>query len=151
MTAACVMCEAVAGRAAHLARLADLGECVAFLNDQQGCRGWCVLVLRTHEEHLGGLSAERQRRVFGEVSLVAGAIREVFATSGRGGGPPRINYECLGNVTAHVHWHVIPRHADDPAPGAPVWGWEASRLRGAMSPEARATLAAELSRRIVRG
>lgn len=45
----------------------------------------------------------------------AGPVRAVPS------GPIRINYECLGNVVAHVHWHLIPRRASDPDPGATVW------------------------------
>ena len=26
----------------------------------------------------------------------------------------RINYENLGNQLHHIHWHVIPRYADEP-------------------------------------
>jgi diadenosine tetraphosphate (Ap4A) HIT family hydrolase len=32
-----------------------------------------------------------------------------------------MNYELLGNAIAHIHWHLIPRRADDPAPRSPVW------------------------------
>ena len=32
-----------------------------------------------------------------------------------------MNYEALGNTSAHLHWHLIPRHVDDPRPGGPVW------------------------------
>lgn len=46
--------------------------------------------------------------------LVARSIMEAFA-------PERINYECLGNQINHVHWHVIPRYADDPDPQKPIW------------------------------
>lgn len=130
--------------------IAELDQCRVYLNDQQGCRGWCVLVLREHVEHLGDLPVARQVAVFEEVAKVAGAIRRVFAASGAGGGPPRINYECLGNVTAHVHWHVIPRHGDDPEPRGAVWGWSAERLRGAMSEADRMSLAERLGRAIRR-
>ena len=37
---------------------------------------------------------------------MAAAIRAVFD-------PKRINYECLGNIQPHVHWHLIPRYEGD--------------------------------------
>jgi len=33
----------------------------------------------------------------------------------------KINCELLGNQVPHIHWHVIPRLAGDPAPKEPVW------------------------------
>jgi diadenosine tetraphosphate (Ap4A) HIT family hydrolase len=32
-----------------------------------------------------------------------------------------MNYELLGNQVPHIHWHLIPRLADDPEPRWPVW------------------------------
>lgn len=138
----CPLCDM--GESARVL-IAELDQCRVYLNDQQGCPGWCVLVLKEHVEHLGALPVARQVAVFGEVARVAGAIRRVFATNGAGGGQPRINYECLGNVTPHVHWHVIPRHGDDPEPRGPVWGWSAERLRGTMNEAERKSLADRLA------
>jgi len=47
-------------------------------------------------------------------------------------------------VTAHVHWHVIPRHADDPTPRAAVWGWTAEQMKGSMDAGERRALAEKL-------
>jgi diadenosine tetraphosphate (Ap4A) HIT family hydrolase len=82
--------------------------------------------------------------VFTDVIRVAHAIRETFPTSGKSGLPPRINYECLGNLVPHIHWHIIPRHADDPEPTKAVWGWPEAKLKGTMTPEQRTALIAKL-------
>ncbi|HYE63676.1 MAG TPA: HIT family protein [Phycisphaerales bacterium] len=135
----CPLCEVVGrvGRGEHPQVVGELAETVVILGDNQGARGWCTLVLREHCEHLAELSVARQERVFGEVARVAAAVRSVF-------GPVRINYECLGNVAPHVHWHVVPRHADDPTPRATVWGWTAEQLRGSMGEGERVELAGKL-------
>jgi diadenosine tetraphosphate (Ap4A) HIT family hydrolase len=140
LSAACPMCAAIQtlGRTGSN-WIADLSESHVVLGDNQGCRGWCVLLLKGHVEHLSQLDEDRQARLWRDVSRVAGAIRAVFPESGNGG-PPRINYECLGNQVAHVHWHVIPRHADDPDPTKPVWGWPEERLRGTMTEAERGEL-----------
>lgn len=140
MKADCPLCARLVAPG-PLDRIAELDRTVVFLNDQQGCRGWCVCVLKEHVEHMDELPLEVQREVFGEVARVARAVRAVFPVSGAGGGPPRINYECLGNVAAHIHWHVIPRHADDPTPRAAVWGWDAAALKGNVSADERRALA----------
>ena len=43
------------------------------------------------------------------------AQREVLA-------PLKINLASLGNMTPHLHWHVIARFADDLHYPQPVWG-----------------------------
>lgn len=138
----CPICESIERLRAgtHDALVTELPRCFVVLGENQGCEGWCVLLLKEHVEHLDALPVDTQREVFGEVAQVARAIRAVFPTSGAAGGPPRINYECLGNVVPHVHWHVIPRHAGDPTPTAPVWGWAPERLRGTLDAPARAAL-----------
>lgn len=137
----CALCDRVRGEDAGAVAIADLRLSRVFLGDNQGCAGWCVLLLKSHIEHLDVLPLDMQSALFGEVAAVARAIRAVFSTSGSDDRPPRINYECLGNQAAHIHWHVIPRHGDDPDPRNAVWGWPAERLRGAMTSEERAGLA----------
>jgi diadenosine tetraphosphate (Ap4A) HIT family hydrolase len=115
--------------------IADLKRTSVFLSENQGTdgalRGWCVLVLKQHVEHLSDLSLDDQMSLFREVALVAGAVRARFA-------PTRINYECLGNQVSHVHWHIIPRRGRDPDPTKPVWGFPPEFLRGDETPELRA-------------
>lgn len=113
--------------------IASLSETVCVLADNQGSPGWCVLILNDHAEHLAELDTARQLRIFEEVARVAAALRTVF-------GPVRINYECLGNQVNHIHWHIIPRHADDPQPRDPIWLWPSEQQRGAMDVKDRADL-----------
>lgn len=96
--------------------IASLRESVVMLHAHQRWRGWCVLWLRDHAEHLHELNNDRQQRLWHDVADVARAVANVTACR-------RINYENLGNVVNHVHWHVIPRFEAgvDPDPGAPVW------------------------------
>jgi diadenosine tetraphosphate (Ap4A) HIT family hydrolase len=138
------MCARIAMMETDGDRIAELPTSWVVLGENQGAPGWCVLLLKEHHEHLAALSATEQGRVFDDVARVAAAIRAVFPTSGKGGGPPRINYECLGNLVPHIHWHVIPRHADDPEPTKTVWVWPEERLKGTMSGEERRALIQKL-------
>ena len=38
--------------------------------------------------------------------------------------PQKLNYELLGNTDHHMHWHIFPRHDDDPLPNRTVWNIE---------------------------
>lgn len=48
------------------------------------------------------------------VWAVEAAVREAME-------PDKMNVASLGNMTPHVHWHVIPRFADDRHFPTPVW------------------------------
>jgi diadenosine tetraphosphate (Ap4A) HIT family hydrolase len=43
--------------------------------------------------------------------------------------PDRMNYGSLGNVVAHVHWHLVPRYRDDPRWGAPIYTTDMRDMR----------------------
>ena len=120
-------------------RIAALRESVVFLHEHQAYPGWCVVVLNDHAEHLGDLPVARQLRLWEDVAQVAAAVRRAFA-------PVRINYECLGNLVGHVHWHVIPRYAEpaDPDPRSTVWTRPAAERDCGVTAE----LAAEMIERL---
>jgi diadenosine tetraphosphate (Ap4A) HIT family hydrolase len=110
--------------------IATLSESHVILADEQAYRGYCILLLKEHEEQLDALPLDRQRRLWDDVTRVAAAVRKEVQ-------PVRLNYACLGNYLAHVHWHVIPRHADDPEPRNPIWGRPLSERRIALPPGER--------------
>jgi diadenosine tetraphosphate (Ap4A) HIT family hydrolase len=119
--------------------LATLRESVVILHKHQKYEGWCTLWLRDHHEHLGRLSRERQLALSQDVADVAAAMHAAFD-------PIRINYECLGNVVAHVHWHLIPRRATDPDPRATVWVRASDETDCGYTPEQCERLVAALKR-----
>ena len=45
--------------------------------------------------------------------------------------PTKVNLASLGNMVAHVHWHVIPRYADDACFPNPVWALTSEQARTA--------------------
>jgi len=94
--------------------IADFGLTQAYLHDDQFFSGWTVLVLTRHATELFDLTKDERSRLIEEVSEVAQALTMAFE-------PVKINYELLGNQLPHIHWHVIPRLAGDPAPREAVW------------------------------
>jgi diadenosine tetraphosphate (Ap4A) HIT family hydrolase len=91
-----------------------LAESYVVLADEQAYRGYCVVLLKDHEEDVLALPLERQLRLWEDVSRVGGALVREFE-------PVRVNVACLGNMLRHVHWHVTPRFQDDPEPLHPIW------------------------------
>jgi diadenosine tetraphosphate (Ap4A) HIT family hydrolase len=130
-------------RGRHPDFVAALPESYVLLADEQVYRGYCIVLLRDHAEHLADLPLERQLRLHEDVARVAGAVRDELD-------PRRINYACLGNFVTHVHWHVIPRYADDPEPLHPIWVRPLAERKVALPASERAELIARLRRRLAR-
>lgn len=108
-------CKACTGEWPLKARkIVELGLTVAYLHDDQFFPGWTVLVLKRHATELFHLTVEERSGLIEEVSKMAWALATAFKAV-------KINYELLGNQLPHIHWHLIPRPADDPAPLDPVW------------------------------
>jgi len=108
----CNACQGTWPRADHF--IADLGLSQAYLHDDQFFRGWTVVVFRRHATELFQLAPTERIQLMEEVTLVAKTLAHVFDAR-------KINYELLGNQLPHIHWHLIPRLATDPAPLEPVW------------------------------
>lgn len=108
----CPACSKQWPRVDH--RVAELDVAIAYLNEDQFFPGWTVLVLKRHATELYQLTREERAELMDEVSAVAQAVATTFEAV-------KVNYELLGNQIAHIHWHIIPRLASDPAPRSPAW------------------------------
>ena len=114
MTApACVMCGKL-GEAGGALHIADLDLSRVFLHEDQFFPGYVLLVLRRHVTELYDLTAAERATLMEEVSRVAQALARVFR-------PVKMNYELLGNLVPHIHWHLVPRLASDPGLRGPIW------------------------------
>jgi len=94
--------------------IADLGLSKAYLHDDQFFPGWTVVVLQRHATELFQLTPTERSQLIEEVTHVAKTLAEIYQAR-------KMNYELLGNQLPHIHWHVIPRLADDLHPLEPVW------------------------------
>lgn len=77
--------------------------------------GYCRVILNRHAKEMTDLSVSERNRIMRVVFAVEQAIRDVI-------GPQKINLASLGNMVPHLHWHVIPRFADDKHFPNPIWG-----------------------------
>lgn len=77
--------------------------------------GLCRVIVNTHVRELTDLSQEDFLQVMEAVRTVERAQRSVLQ-------PHKINVASLGNLTPHLHWHLIPRFSDDAHFPQPIWG-----------------------------
>jgi diadenosine tetraphosphate (Ap4A) HIT family hydrolase len=85
------------------------------LADVQYHRGYTIFASKRCVPELHELPASERERYLREMAVVAHAVYRAFE-------PRKLNYELLGNGVPHLHWHLFPRHADDPHAKGPVWG-----------------------------
>ena len=95
-------------------RVAMLERCHVMLNRDQFFPGYCFVFTRSHVTELFHLDPDARAAVMEEVSAVAAALHRVFS-------PTKINYELLGNMVPHMHWHIVPRFTTDPLWPRPIW------------------------------
>ena len=81
---------------------------------EPGYPGFCRVIWQAHHAEMTDLPAEDRQYLMGVVFAVEQALREVAQ-------PDKINLASLGNMVAHLHWHVIPRFRDDPHFPNAVW------------------------------
>jgi diadenosine tetraphosphate (Ap4A) HIT family hydrolase len=77
--------------------------------------GFCRVIWKRHIKEMTDLSAAEQAHLMATVFAVEAAIREVIK-------PDKINLASLGNLTPHIHWHVIPRFKHDRHFPGTIWG-----------------------------
>ena len=106
--------------------------------------GFCRVVVNRHVREMSDLDEGERGALMDVVLSVETVVRETMQ-------PDKRNLASLGNMTPHVHWHVIPRFRDDRHFPGPIW---ASAQREADVPEERrvraARLAAALAARLAR-
>ncbi|GAM09858.1 HIT domain protein [Geobacter sp. OR-1] len=95
-------------------RIAELEQCYVMLNRDQFFPGYCFVFTKAHVTELFHLDRDARAAVIEEVNAVAEALFTAFQ-------PAKINYELLGNMVAHMHWHIVPRFTTDPLWPRPIW------------------------------
>ena len=95
-------------------RIAEFPHSYAVLNRDQFFPGYSLLFTREHVTELFHLDPGVRSGLMEEVNQLAAALNRAFT-------PTKMNYELLGNMVPHIHWHLIPRHAGDPLWPRPIW------------------------------
>ena len=93
--------------------VAELDTGYAVIGDFQYFRGYSLFLCKKHVPELHLLPGDFKRDFLVEMSLVGEAVIKSFR-------PVKLNYELLGNTDPHLHWHLFPRHSDDPNLKGPV-------------------------------
>ena len=108
MTTGCVFCDGEGGET-----LWRDARCRVVLTTEPFA-GFCRVIWNEHVREMTDLSAPNRAHLMHVVYAVESALRARLT-------PAKMNIASLGNQTPHLHWHVIPRFADDSHFPHPVW------------------------------
>lgn len=126
--ARCILCAEPGGQ------LIWQGEKLRLIRaDEAGFPAFYRIVWNAHVAEFSDLSAAQRRHCMDAVTLAEQTLRQQLH-------PTKINLAALGNVVAHLHWHIIARYDWDSHFPASVWA-SAQRPRNS---EREAAVAAQL-------
>ena len=78
---------------------------IILINDQN-YRGYCRVDLINHIKEMSDLDEAIRNEFMGVIFQMEKIVKEYLQ-------PDKINLASLGNITPHLHWHIIPRYLSD--------------------------------------
>jgi len=97
--------------------------------------GYTRVIWNSHVREMSDLSPASQQAVMQAVFCVEQTQRTHLR-------PDKINLASLGNMTPHLHWHIIPRWKDDPWFPDSIWEPQTDDCEVAQAWETRARMIA---------
>jgi diadenosine tetraphosphate (Ap4A) HIT family hydrolase len=101
--------------------------------DDASYPGFVRVIWHEHVREMSDLPDADRLALNDAVHRVELAVRAILQ-------PLKINLASLGNVVPHLHWHIIPRYADDAHFPAPVWAAAVRETDPAVLAERRALM-----------
>jgi len=106
----CPFCKPKEKELSNLHFVVNLDVSKLYLFGDQSLLGRCVLVYNQHATELYQLDEEERNKYYQDMIKAAQAISKAFK-------PDKLNYIILGDISPHLHWHLVPRYKNDPC-----WG-----------------------------
>jgi len=124
----CELCDQVGGTL-----IWKDASCRVVLVENADYPGYCRVIWYQHVQEMTDLSFAEREHFMATVFTVETAVREVMS-------PDKINLASLGNMTPHLHWHVIPRFRQDKHFPQSIWGLSQREGKSPLPPEWQASL-----------
>ena len=87
-------------------KICELEATKVYLFKEQSHRGRVIVASKLHVSEITALTDEERAAFFTDVNRVANALHTVFK-------PTKVNYGAYGDTGHHLHFHLVPKYADD--------------------------------------
>ena len=87
-------------------KIVELPATKLYLFKEQSHRGRVIVASKRHVSEITALTDEERDAFFADVNRVAKALHAVFK-------PTKVNYGAYGDTGHHLHFHLVPKYADD--------------------------------------
>ena len=115
MEKTCIVCDRIdqIKKSTNQYFVAEMPSGYAVIGDFQFYHGYTIFLSKIHATELHELPKTDRSQFLEDMAKVAEVVYKTFK-------PEKLNYELLGNLDSHMHWHLFPRYEDDPNPTNPV-------------------------------
>jgi len=113
---------------------------VILVNDKE-YPGFCRVIWNEHVKEMTDLPVAMRTELMNIVFAVESAVRDTLQ-------PEKINLASLGNMTPHLHWHIIPRYIDDKHFPNPIWATPTRGTRVSNTGNVRELLTASILKKL---
>jgi diadenosine tetraphosphate (Ap4A) HIT family hydrolase len=110
----CEFCESIGGELLWQDR-----DCRVVRVRDEHYPAFCRVIWQRHVREMTDLAPPDRAWLMDIVFAVETTLRDLLH-------PDKVNLASLGNLTPHLHWHVVPRFINDPHFPNPIW---TTRLR----------------------
>ena len=87
-------------------KITELGASKVYLFREQSHKGRVIVASKRHVSEMIDLDRRERQAFMDDVAKVASALRTLFH-------PTKINYGAYGDNGCHLHFHLVPKYAND--------------------------------------
>lgn len=87
-------------------KITELPASKVYLFKEQSHKGRVIVASRRHVSEMIDLDRRERQAFMDDVAKVASALRALFH-------PTKINYGAYGDTGCHLHFHLVPKYAND--------------------------------------
>jgi len=135
----CAYCDEDEKLDAFGIKICELSASKVYLFREQSHRGRVIVASKRHVGEIVDLTKAERNAFMNDVATVASALHNAFK-------PQKVNYGAYGDTCAHLHFHLVPKYADDTFEWGGVFAMNPQRktLTDLEYAELSASIAAEL-------